>query len=462
MVTLSFDQGTLLLSGLDPRVGVVPPGFIRDERVGSWRCEGIGYRDTVLWLRRQKITFTDQARQYDPKGLCLRPVTQLQLFDYQEQAVRAWRRSDQRGVVVLPTGAGKTVVALEAISVAARPALIVVPTLDLLNQWYSRLTDTFGIEIGLVGQGSCDLRDVTVITYASAYRRMGEIGGRFGLVVFDEVHHLVSPGWTEIARLTISPFRLGLTATYDPRQSEVLDQLVGPLAYWKPVRELSGSRLAPYEVIRLSVELSPEERLAYERDEEICLEYWRGRPHLQSDSRLEILLREQARDVRARRAFEAWRRMRDIIAGARAKLDTLEELFHRHASDRAIVFTAANEMAYKISQLFLIPAITHQTNARERKTILQRFESGQYKAVVTSKVLNEGVDVPEAAVAIILGGSGSAREHTQRLGRILRQRANKRAVLYEITARATMETAISQRRRQTEAYAGRARRISRL
>src|SRR5262249_30527727 len=189
-------------------------------------------------------------------------------------------------------------------------------------------------------------------------------------------------------------------------------ELVGPLAYWKPVRELSGSRLAPYEVIRLSVELSPEERLAYKRDERICLEYWQGRPHLQSDSRLEILLREQTRDVRARRAFEAWRRMRDIIAGAGAKLDTLEELFQRHASDRAIVFTATNEMAYKISQLFLIPAITHQTNAGERKAILQRFEGGQYKAVVTSKALNEGVDVPEAMVAIILGGSGSARENT--------------------------------------------------
>src|SRR5215813_11087172 len=162
MVTLSFDQGTLLLSGLDPSVGIVPPGFIWDERVGGWRREGIGYRDTVLWLRGQKITFADQARQCEPKGLCLRQVAELRLFDYQEQAVRAWRRSGQRGVVVLPTGAGKTVVALEAISVAARPALIVAPTLDLLNQWYKRLTDAFDTEIGLVRQGVWDLRHVTV------------------------------------------------------------------------------------------------------------------------------------------------------------------------------------------------------------------------------------------------------------------------------------------------------------
>ena len=135
-------------------------------------------------------------------------------------------------------------------------------------------------------------------------------------------------------------------------------------------------------------------------------------------------------------------------------------MFRRHASDRTVVFTATNETAYRVSQLFLVPAITHRTNAGERKTILRRFESGQYKAVVTSKVLNEGVDMPEAAVAIILGGSGSAREHTQRLGRILRKQANKQAILYEITARGTMEAAISRRRRQTEAYAGRTRRIT--
>jgi superfamily II DNA or RNA helicase len=459
MVTLSFDQGTLLLEGLD---GISPPGFTWDERVGAWRSEGFRYRDTVLWMRRQKISFTDRARQYDPDKLRLKPITALQLFDYQRQAALAWRRSDQRGVVVLPTGAGKTIVALEAIRVTERPALIVAPTLDLLSQWHNRLTEAFDVKIGLVGQGVCDIEDVTVITYHSAYRRIGEIGARFGLLIFDEVHHLTAPEWAEIARLAIAPFRLGLTATYDPRQAGMMDELLGPLAYWKPMRELNGTRLAPYEVIRLSVDLSPEERFAYEREEAIYSSYWHGRSDFQSESRLDVLLREQARDARARSALQGWSQMRRIVAGAEAKLDALEELFLRHASDRVIVFTATNEAAYRVSQIFLIPAITHQTNARERKTILQRFEGGQYKAIVTSRVLNEGVDVPEAAVAIILGGSGSAREHTQRLGRILRQRTNKLAVLYEITARGTMETGVSRRRRQTEAYAGRARKISRL
>ena len=288
MATLSFDQGTLLLEGLD---GMSPPGFIWDERVGAWRSEGFRYRDSVLWMRRQKIPFIDQARRYDPNKLRLKPTAALRLFDHQRQAALAWRRSDRRGVVVLPTGAGKTVVALEAIRMTERPSLILAPTLDLLGQWHNRLTEAFDNKIGLVGQGVCDIEDVTVITYHSAYRRIGEIGARFGLLIFDEVHHLTAPEWAEIARLANAPFRLGLTATYDPRQADLMNELLGPLAYWKPIRELTGARLAPYEVIRLSVDLAPEARLAYEREETIYSSHWQGRSDIQSESRLEILLR---------------------------------------------------------------------------------------------------------------------------------------------------------------------------
>jgi superfamily II DNA or RNA helicase len=141
MTTLSFDQGTIVLSGLSEAVQLKPTGFIWDERITGWRAEAFRYREIVLWLRKHRIPFIDQARQYDPKGLSLESITSLPLFDYQEQAISAWRQLDQRGIVVLPTGSGKTVVALEAISLANRPALIVVPTLDLLNQshaWRSR------------------------------------------------------------------------------------------------------------------------------------------------------------------------------------------------------------------------------------------------------------------------------------------------------------------------------------
>ena len=137
---------------------------------------------------------------------------------------------------------------------------------------------------------------------------------------------------------------------------------------------------------------------------------------------------------------------------AEAKLDLLERLLHAHRRDRTIVFTQDNATVYRIAERFLLPAITHQTKVKERSAILQAFNQGALGAVVTSKVLNEGVNVPEANVAVVLSGSGSVREHVQRLGRILRKRKDKRAVLYEIVAADTAEVRVSAKRREHRAY----------
>ena len=129
-------------------------------------------------------------------------------------------------------------------------------------------------------------------------------------------------------------------------------------------------------------------------------------------------------------------------------MNVLESLLKQHCKDRLIIFTENNALVYNISKRHLIPAITHQTKTKERKQILDRFSAGEYHAVVTSKVLNEGVNVPEANIAIVLSGSGSRREHTQRLGRILRKREGKFATLYEVITEDTIEKGISQRRRR--------------
>ena len=123
-----------------------------------------------------------------------------------------------------------------------------------------------------------------------------------------------------------------------------------------------------------------------------------------------------------------------------------------HRYDRSLVFTEDNRTAYEISRRFLIPVITHQTKLKERAAILDGLSAGRYGAVVTSKVLNEGVDVPTASVAIVLSGSGSVMEHVQRLGRILRKQDDKQAVLYELVSAQTSETYTSERRREHVAY----------
>ena len=133
-------------------------------------------------------------------------------------------------------------------------------------------------------------------------------------------------------------------------------------------------------------------------------------------------------------------------------MDALWELLLKHRHDRMIVFTDDNETVYRLSRRFLLPAITHRTKPEERLSILQGLAAGTYVAVLTSRVLNEGVDVPDANIGVVLSGSGSVREHVQRLGRILRKRPDKRAILYEICSAATAEQAISERRRQHQVY----------
>ena len=144
----------------------------------------------------------------------------------------------------------------------------------------------------------------------------------------------------------------------------------------------------------------------------------------------------------------ALNRSKTIALEASAKLELLESLLKQHCRDRVLIFTESNRFVYKISMRHLLPAITHQTKTKERKQMLERFKAGEYPAIVTSKVLNEGVNVPEANIGIVLSGSGSTREYIQRLGRILRKREGKYAVLYEVVTKDTLEKGVSQRRRR--------------
>ena len=150
--------------------------------------------------------------------------------------------------------------------------------------------------------------------------------------------------------------------------------------------------------------------------------------------------------------MKAYRRQRQIALAANAKMSYLDHILTAHRADRTIVFTQDNATAYSIARRFLLPVITHQAKVSERSEVLAGLGSAKYGAIVTSKVLNEGVDVREANVAIVVSGSGSVREHVQRLGRILRKSGEKRALLYELVTQNTTETYTSERRREHDAY----------
>jgi len=449
VIELRYDSGTLLADSTED--APLPEPFLWDARSECWRAPAGAYRDAVLGLRAAGTPHRDLAASFE--NLPLESRVAMEDRPYQKEALSAWRAGGLRGVVVLPTGAGKTAVAVRALEKTGRSALVVVPTLALMKQWYSVLTDAFGgtVTVGLLGGGYHEISPLTVTTYDSAYIHMERYGDRFALAVYDEVHHLPSPKYSAIPSMLLAPYALGLTATPERPDGghELLPELCGPIVYRRSPEDLAGSYLAPYDVVRLPIELTSREREEYERADGIYREFLRThrlRMRSPEDWQRFVMVASTSHSG-GREALLAARRRQEIRANAERKRATLESLLKRHWLDRTIVFTKSVEEVYALSRRFLVPGVTFETPARERKEILDRFKEGRYRVVIASDVLNEGVDVPEANVAVILAGSASHREFVQRLGRVLRPREGKRAVLYELVTQSTGEEAAARRRR---------------
>ncbi len=442
-----YQGGTLVLKDPDPTL--TPPAPFRWIKE-HWRCEGVHYGVLIDWFRQEGIR--DTIPRWQHLDLTLRDTRQPHA--YQDAALAAWEAAGSRGSIVLPTGAGKTFVAIHAIHRANRSAVVVAPTIDLLHQWYARLVNAFETAVGVYYGGEKTLHPLTVTTYHSAGDLIAEHGNGFKLIIFDEVHHLPAPSWGETALMSPSPFRLGLTATYPEAHEQTdgrwnLDDLIGPIVYTERIDDLVGAQLAEYRTERVRVDLTPDERAAYDADFAIYSGFFRSRQLQRTHGAgwLMELLRLSAFDGEARRALLARQRMIDLLAGAEGKLKVLDNLLREYFHEQTLVFTETNAAAYAIARRHLIPVITHETKAAERKHVLDAFQSGDYRAIVTSRVLNEGVDVPEAKIAVVLGGTASAREYIQRLGRVLRKIGNRQAALFEVIARDTLEESKAQRRR---------------
>lgn len=448
--TLTYDRGTLLLHP-PPKGKAWVEHAEWDDRVEKFRLPADRYRPLVEALTAEGTALDDRARAFADLPLAF--AGRHAPHPHQAEALAAWKAAGRRGVVVLPTGAGKTLVALLAMQATPRSALIVVPTLDLLHQWYAALGAAFpGTEVGLLGGGSRDVgAPLLVSTYVSAAAEAETLGNRYALLIFDEVHHLPAGYTRVIAEYSIAPYRLGLTATPDRAdgRDRDLEALVGPLVYSRSPEELAGRALAPFETVQIRVALSVRERARYEelvarrngflRERQIflgSLEGWRR------------FVRASASSPAGRAAMLAHRQAKRLAFGTEEKFRVLELLLARHPGRRTLIFTDDTATVYRVAELFLLPAITHQTPVKERHHTLGRFRDGTYPVLVSSRVLNEGVDVPEASVAIVLSGTGTPREHIQRLGRVLRPLEGKRALLYEIVAEGTGEEGVSKRRRR--------------
>jgi len=271
LIVLRFEQGAVVAEG-----GAIPFG-VHDTSNGTYRAPAHMHGVIVKRLASKGVEFRDETDASPPIG----PLSStFELRDYQDEALLSWKRAGRRGVVVLPTGAGKTVLALKAIEELGEATLVVVPTLVLVDQWRKELEEAFGVDVGVLGGGRRDVRPITVSTYDSASIRAPSIGNRFRLLVLDEVHHLPAPSYIldevhhlpapsyrRIGFMYTAPYRLGLTATLSKDEGAVdaITEMVGELVYESFVDDLAGVHLSEYSIRTVQVPLSEKERLEYDR-----------------------------------------------------------------------------------------------------------------------------------------------------------------------------------------------------
>jgi len=453
---LTFRDGYLLLRGLAPPARLPGP-FRWDPRLEVWTAEAWRYRALQPLLER--LGARDRVGPWQPLA-DLAPPAPLALHPAQREALRAWwtgRAADETlparwGCLELPTGAGKTLLAIALLRQLALPTLVCVPTIQLMTQWYWELRSAIGGEIGLLGGGHHLPSDrVTVAVYDSAAIHLERLGDRWAFLVLDEVHHLA--GWHARAALySCAPYRLGLSATLEASENTLatIRELVGPTVYRAGLDAFVGTLLADYTVQQLSVRLTREEHTQYDADMRIYRDYLHEHqlePWRESD--YAAFQRLAASTVEGRGAQLAYRRARTLAQHPTAKYEALGHLLRRHAAERGLIWAGENRVVLEIARRFGIPAIIASTPVRERDWIIEEIRAGRLHAIVSNEVLGEGFNLgPLRWAAMLSLRSQRRRSVEQKLGRLLRRDPGKRyAVLYQLVAEATLDANLARRRR---------------
>ena len=372
------------------------------------------------------------------------------LRDYQREAVEKWKENNYNGVIALPTGAGKTIIGINALSEVKKPTLIVTFTTEQMMQWRDKIIEFANIsseDVGLFYSEEKEIKPITITTYQTAFRHMKELGDKFDLLIIDEVHHLPAEKFKQIALNSIASKRLGLSATphRDDGKHEELFELMGGLVYHKTPQELTEKGyLAPFELIHVSVELLPEEKKIYEdlRTKYQALAGRRSVSQLLEDMR--------SGDKSAKEALKIFNQMKKAFSITESKLIVIEQILEKEAGNKVLIFTQYVDQAEEIANRFNAYLLTGGVKKKEREKILNEFKQKKEGILVLTTVGDEGLDIPDANVGIIVAGTGSRRQFVQRLGRLLRQKDGKVARLYEIVAKDTLEEQLSEKRKSTD------------
>ena len=450
--SLSYRLGLAIVRGI---AATEAPGWlVYDPRLDALVAPGHRMAELRDWAVAQGISEREEPR--DVEHPLFDPRTPR---DYQREAVARWRAIGSRGTVVLPTGAGKTLVALLAIHETRSGACIVAPTRALVAQWFTQLAEAFGAErVGAWYGDEKEIRQITVTTYHSAFALLERWGAQFPLLVLDEAHHLADTmegearAWHDHLRIAPAPFRLGLTATYPDGRDTGLRELVGPVAYRRLIGEMTDAELARFALVRRYVGLTPDENARYATltsiyERQLDASGYREKGATPADV-WRMFAASARRSPPVRRALRAFHERERLVRLAANKLVEAERILRLHPSERAVIFCGGTDAAMAVSRALAIPLIMASTPASERHALLAALDRGELRAVASVRVLDEGWDIPAAKLGIVLGDStrGSGRQHAQRLGRLLRRQGDAVASLYEIVAAGTYEFYSAQKR----------------
>ena len=354
---------------------------------------------------------------------------------YQQEAVESFWHGGS-GVVVLPCGAGKTIVGAAAMAQVQATTLILVTNTVSARQWKDELikrTSLTAEEIGEYSGSVKEVRPVTIATYQvlttrrkGVYTHLELLDARdWGLIVYDEVHLLPAPIFRMTANLQARR-RIGLTATLvreDGREGEVFS-LIGPKRYDAPWKDIEAQGwIAPADCVEVRVTLPEGQRLAYATAE----------------------------------PEERYR----LASCTHAKIDVVRRLVDQHQGQPTLVIGQYIDQIDELAELLDAPVIKGETPVKERQRLFEAFRSGELSLLVVSKVANFSIDLPSAEVAIQVSGSfGSRQEEAQRLGRLLRPKAEgKSAHFYTVVSRDTVDADFAQNRQRFLAEQGYAYRI---
>lgn len=357
-----------------------------------------------------------------------------ELRPYQRQAVEAFHHGGS-GVVVLPCGAGKTLVGAGAMAQASATTLILVTNTVSARQWRDELvrrTSLTADEIGEYSGARKQIRPVTIATYQVVTTKRNGVHPHlelfdardWGLIIYDEVHLLPAPVFRRTADLQARR-RLGLTATLvreDGQEGEVFS-LIGPKRFDAPWRDIEAQGwIAPADCVEVRVTLPDDDRLAY-----------------------------AMADPEARYR---------LAASAARKTEVTLDIVNRHAGEPTLVIGQYVDQLTDLAERLDAPVITGSTSTKQREELYERFRSGEIDLLVVSKVANFSVDLPTAEVAIQVSGAfGSRQEEAQRLGRLLRPKDGASATFYAVVARDTVDADFAQHRQRFLAEQGYAYRI---